>query len=127
MRLLLLGHRLLLERDCIWEVFQPEPFEGQILCGPQIIELAELLGDADLFPVAGALTVQPGDPARIIVAQKGTATGAWSEKLWTQIKTISPTGQVITAIVTDEPQQSDRHELVAGSVVLYNRDCIIGV
>lgn len=122
-----LGHRMIFERDCIWEVFRPERHGGQILCGPQVLELAEVIGDGSLFPVEGGLTAQSGDRAQIIVAEKGQATAAWFEKIWTRIVTISPSGQVLTAIVSDEPGRSDRHKLTAGSVVRYNRDCIIGV
>lgn len=122
-----LGDQITLDRACIWEVFRPEEFRGQILCGPQITELSDKLEDEDYFPVAGGLTVQRGDRARILVGSSVAHATDWHEPLWTRIATISPSGQVITAIVDQEPELSKRHHLSQGSVVRFNRDCVIGV
>lgn len=122
-----LGHKMILERDCIWEVFRPAEMTGQILCGPQILELAKFLEDDTLFPVASGLTVQQGDRAKIMVGSIESFGNAWNESLWTRIVTISPSGQVVTAKIQDEPELTERHGLVEGSIVRYNRDCVIGV
>lgn len=121
-----LGQRMILERECIWEVYRPEEYNGQILCGPQIVELAEHIGDETLYPVAGGLTVEPGDRAQIVIGSKESFGNAWNERLWTRIVTMSPSGQVITAWIEDEPELAE-HGLVRGSIVRFNRDCIIGV
>ncbi len=121
-----LGDRMTLARDCIWELFRPEAFDGTILCGPQITELGEQVGE-DLFAVAAGLTVQRGDRARILVASKEAQGSVWHEEIWTRIATISPTGQVITALVDEDPEEIERHKLTRGSVVRFNRDCVIGV
>ena len=121
-----LGDRLTIDRDCIWELFRPEAFDGDIFCGPQIQELGGVVGE-DLFPVAGGLTVQRGDRAQILVASKEAQGTAWHETIWTRIATISPSGQVITAMVDEDPEQTERHKLTRGSVVRFNRDCVIGV
>lgn len=122
-----LGHRMLLKRDCVWEVFRPVKVGGQILCGPQVAELAKFLEDEDLGVVAGGLIIEQGDRARIIVGSKESFGNAWNEELWTRVVTISPTGQVITARVDDDPELTKRHGLTRGSIVRYNRDCVIGV
>jgi hypothetical protein len=121
-----LGHQLVLERDCIWEVFHPTDSLGQILCGPQIDELAKFTGEA-FMPVRGGLTVEAGDGARVIVADKASFGNTWWEPLWTRIVNVSATGQILTAIVDEDPKQGERHGLVRGSVLRFNRDCVIGV
>jgi hypothetical protein len=121
-----LGEHLVLDEGCVWDVFKPAEFEGRILCGPQVIDLGNFLGE-DIFPVAGGLIVDRNDRARIVVGSKESFGNAWHEFLWTRIATISPSGQVITALVEDDPELSSRHGLVRGSVVRFNRDCIIGV
>lgn len=121
-----LGQKLVLERGCIWEVFRPEKYEGQILCGPQIVELAEYIGDEHLYAVKGGLTVEPGDRARIVIGSEESFGNAWYERLWTRIATMSPSGQIITAWVEDDPELEE-HGLKRGSIVRFNRDCIIGV
>lgn len=121
-----LGDRLTVARDCIWELFRPTAFRGQILCGPRITELGEAIGE-EMVPVAAGLTVQRGDRARVLVASKTAQGTAWHEKIWTRIATISPSGQVITAVVDEDPQKTERHKLTRGSVIRFNRDCVIGV
>ncbi|MCH9637754.1 MAG: hypothetical protein K0U16_07405 [Gammaproteobacteria bacterium] len=122
-----LGQRLILDRDCVWEVFRPAEFTGQIMCGPQIRELAKVLEDETLFPVRGGLIVQQGDRAQILVASQEAQGTSWNERLWTRIINVSPSGQIITAKVEGEPELTERHELSPGSVVRFNRDCVIGV
>ena len=121
-----LGQTVLVTRDCIWEVFKPERFDGDILCGPQIRELAEFLKDDNLYPIAAGRTVEVGDRVQIVVGSKESFGNAWHEKLWTRIITISPSGQVITAMVDSEPEVTE-HGLARGSIVRFNRDCVIGV
>lgn len=125
-----LGEKMLVSPDCVWGVFHPTEMGdpdtgGTILCGPQIDELAQFLEDASLYAIAKGLTVEPGNRAEIVVASKASYK-AWSERLWTRIVTMSPNGQVMTARIDDDPEFTDNHTLVRGSIVRYNRDCIIG-
>lgn len=125
-----LGEKLLVPRECVWEVFRPTPMGdkttgGKIFCGPEIIELAAFLKDEALFPIAKGLTIQPGDEAQVVVGSRASYK-AWHERVWTRVVTISPNGQVLTARVDDDPEHTDNHNLVRGSIVRYNRDCIIG-
>ena len=125
-----LGDRIFIEHTCVWEVFHPGDLgEGEIFCGPQVTDLAEFLEDENLYPIARGKTVQPGDRAQILVASKMARGTAWHERLWTQIVRISRRGQVITAQIDQDPdpELSLLHTLVRGSVVRYNRDCVIGV
>lgn len=122
-----LGEQLIVPRNCVFEVFKPVEVDGQILCGPQIVELGTFLQDPDLKPIAAGLTVEVGNRSEIIVASKESFGNAWFERLWTRIVTISKSGQVITATVDDTPEKTDDHGLIRGTVVRYNRDCVIGV
>lgn len=124
-----LGTRLLISRECVWEVFRPSEIEGQILCGPQVTELATFLGDdADGMAVVPAgLIVNAGDRVEIVVASKEALGTAWFERLWTRVVTMSRSGQVLTAMVVEQPEKTDNHGLSMGSVVRFNRDCVIGV
>jgi len=121
-----LGQPLVVPRDCIWEVFRPVKLTGQILCGPQLDELGEFLKE-EIYPIEAGLTVEPGDRAQIIVASNEAQGTAWHERLLTRIVTISRSGQVLTARVEGIPTQTDKHGLSSGSVVRFNRDCIVGV
>lgn len=122
-----LGHRLVLPRECIWEVFRPSENLGQILCGPAILELAAFVGDETLFPVAAGLAVEKGDRVEVIVADKQSFGNTWHEPLWARVINISSTGQVLTAQVDVDPKQSERHGLHRGSILRFNRDCVISV
>lgn len=122
-----LGHRMLIQRDCVWEIFHPSPMTGQILCGPQVDELAKFLEDDDLAVTPGGLIVQPGDRAEIVVGSELSYGNLWHERLWTRILSVSPSGQVITAMIDEDPALKHEHGLVLGSIVRYNRDCVIGV
>ncbi len=123
-----LGDPVFIKANCIWEVFHPVDLgEGQILCGPKITDLAKYLDDENLYPIERGNKVRRGDRAQILVASKAIQGTAWNERLWTQVIGISRRGQVITALIEDDPTLTEQHTLVRGSVVRYNRDCVIGV
>ena len=121
-----LGHRMILDPACIWEVFRPKDHEGHVLCGPQITDLASFLGDDTLYPIEAGQDVNKGDRAQIVIGSDESFGNAWFEKLWTKITKVSKSGQVITAKVQKAPERAE-HGLKRGSVLKYNRDCIIGV
>jgi hypothetical protein len=120
------GNEILLSKDCIWDVYRPVTFSGQILCGPDLAAL-DTIEKPPLRALPAALTLDIGDRAQIVVASSEAAGTAWHEKLWTRVVSMSPTAQVVSALVDEEPTQNDKHALVKGSLLRFNRDCIVKV
>jgi hypothetical protein len=121
-----IGNDLLIDRDCVWDVFRPVEFDGQILCGPQLAAL-DSIEKIPLRALPAALTLNLADRVQIVVASKEAQGTAWYEKIWTRVVALSPTSQVIMALVDEEPEHNDKHALAKGSLLRFNRDCVVKV
>jgi len=121
-----IGQKLLVPSNCVFDVYRPPSFAGQILCGPGLAALDES-EDPDLRPSPEALGIGRGNRARIVVASTEAQGTAWHEVLWTTITATSPTGQILTGVVDEDPKQSTQHGLRRGSTLHFNRDCVVEV
>lgn len=120
-----IGQKILVDRQCVFDVYRPPTFHGQVLCGPQLAALDDS-EDPDLRAAAEALGIGRGARARIVVASTEANGTAWHEVLWTTITNTSPTGQVLTGVVDEDPKLLE-HGLRRGSTLHFNRDCVVQV
>lgn len=121
-----IGQTMLVDAACIFDVYRPASFSGQVLCGPALAALDES-EDPDLRPAPEALGIGRGNRARIVVASTEAQGTAWHEVLWTTITSTSPTGQVLTGVVDEDPKLATQHGLRRGSTLHFNRDCVVEV
>lgn len=121
-----IGQKLLVDADCVFDVYRPATFAGQVLCGPALAVLDES-EDPDLRPVPEAVLLGRGNRARIVVGSTEAQGTAWHEVLWTTITDTSPTGQVLTGVVDEDPELATSHGLRRGSTLHFNRDCVVQV
>lgn len=119
------GDKLTLARDCVFDVYRPTRFNGQILCGAALAVL-----DAQVSPhfrtAPDANTVDRGAQVQIVVASLEQSGTAWYEPLWVTITKLSPTGQVLMGTIDERPKLTE-HGLGQGQEVSFNRDCIVAI
>ncbi len=121
-----IGQKLLVGSDCVFDVYRPPSFAGQVLCGPALAALDDV-EDPDLRPAPEAVAIGRGNRARIVVGSTEAQGTAWHEVLWTTITATSSTGQVLTGVIDEDPELATSHGLRRGSTLHFNRDCVVEV
>lgn len=120
-----INDRMIIPRTCVFDMLHiHSKLEGIIACGPELSSYTNEAGKP-LYKLLDTTEVSMSDLVQIVVADSTLAS--WSEPLWVLISKISPTKQVITGIITDEPELSDKHKLKQYSQVSFNRDCVVGI
>lgn len=120
-----LGEKIKVKPECFYDVLSKgDPSRYNILCGVLLADLGY-----KGIPV-GALTLQKGDLATIVVgnpaAQAGALPGkAWREELHVYITSVGKTGDVLRGQVISEPKYTDQHHLTKHTQVEFTRDCVV--
>lgn len=123
-----IGEKMLLDRDCIFDVLhQDTVFTGQVLCGPNLAVIRDETTNKQVYFARDTKGVQQGDAVRIIVASPEAQGTAWHEPIWVRVNRISPTQQVIQALVAETPKLTGQHGLEKMSAVQFGRDCVVEI
>ncbi len=121
-----INDRMIIPRTCVFDMLHvPAQLEGKIPCGPELSAYTHEDTGAILYTPKDTSDLSTADLVQIVLAD--TVPASWNEPVWVVVTSISPTKNIITGFITDEPTLSDRHKLRQYAKVSFNRDCVVGV
>lgn len=111
------GQKLFVDRSCVWDVLRTHTGPGTLVCGPKGAQAAGT-------PPVGHRDLRAGDSVKVLL---GAPDGTALEAVWATVKKISPTGSIVTAALSTQPQHTTSHGFSAGAELDFARDCIFGI